>query len=1284
MSVLLFGPSGIGKTEIVKQFRKSLKSEDQVQFINVKCNQFTIHQPFSVYYQIIQSIINSIDMELMGESTNSIIDYLNTRMQDNSGLICKFIPEMSKLFFHINTIDQIEPDKEADRLTYVLSKLLKTFCMKLRLILFIDDIQCIDKVSNDILLNSRNMNCPLMLISTLRTDGEFSGKMLFGNQIARTADKIIELRPLHETDIEWYLWYQFGEIINKYSLCRLILHKCNGNPFVILELIKYLIESSLLCRNGNKWEFRDSDVSNLPNRFDSVSLIMHRFSRFDKEQMLFLQICAIIGKADKDLINELGYFDNKLVSIIREMEYVGIIRLTGNGECIFLHDKIHAAVLKTITESDRVRLYEKLANVYETKVEQNPDYLFKTANAYFNTGNMKKALLYSYQAGVYAKEKLAFDHSVRFFRNALLLANQIKKNGELEQNLSIHKISLLLGDSLLLTGKHEQARHVFNDLLENDDGEDKELTIELLSKLGIIFYKMGEFKQSIVCIKRALACLDIKVPEKRISIYFNLAIQVVRQALHTIGIKRKKRKPTDREIALLRLTHKLSMSLYFTDAIDSFYYHLKALNLSDKLEYRYDSLEVCFAHGIAAHQMFMKKRALKYVMNAISQAQKLNRTDLLAIGYSYLGIVNYFNARWNDAEEDFNKSMELLESIGDMSSKSLCTEHLWRIQLKKGALADAKKTIQYTIVNSRKTEDKHYFKSSTSAKVVINTIQSKGSSPQDTELMKKSLKDNDVFLTYTLSAISTIEKSILEGNYDQAEEILDNLIPLIYKKGLNYEYTAQAYSLMCEAIYRKYSQGGFSSKKGLRRKYRKSLKQLAFSCICYPAYRGTFFRAVAWYLILSKKEKFVSWFYNKAIDSFHRFDINYGKGRTIRDYGNFLVETNSPGFARNKFDEACRIFHSMGAEFETDQLVDKVSADVRREILANNDSSLSAPVENSNHVRFDTLLTVSSSISGINEVPVLLNQILTAMIKVTGAQYGGIFLSDYHNVSRKVLLRDYLGNDLKSQDVFVSAKIIEKTRQYKQVICVKEGMDEEFSDDGLEKNRSVLCAPLYQDDNYMGCVYMGNDKMSGLFSESAVKSAQILAAQASILMGNAFLMEKYKQLNRDLDIKVKQQTQDILEKNHQLEITNLKLVESERMRGILSGTLVHDIKNYAAGIEGNVQYLGRKLEYDQKIKRIVDMVGDTCSDIVSLASNLLDVAKMDDGKLVIRAENILYDYIESMILKFTGNSLFEEKNISFKINAPDEPFIIRADMYLLERVLQNMVSNAAKYIPKNG
>jgi signal transduction histidine kinase len=130
--------------------------------------------------------------------------------------------------------------------------------------------------------------------------------------------------------------------------------------------------------------------------------------------------------------------------------------------------------------------------------------------------------------------------------------------------------------------------------------------------------------------------------------------------------------------------------------------------------------------------------------------------------------------------------------------------------------------------------------------------------------------------------------------------------------------------------------------------------------------------------------------------------------------------------------------------------------------------------------------------------------------------------------------------------------------------------------------------------------------------------------------------------------------------------------------------LVHDIKNYAAGIEGNLQYLSRRLEHDVKIKRVMDVVSETCSDIVSLASNLLDIGKMDDGKFFIAPDELDFDFIASLAEKYMTSTLFEEKEIHPLIVRPENKCTIYADVYLLERVLQNLYSNAAKYVSRAG
>jgi len=189
--------------------------------------------------------------------------------------------------------------------------------------------------------------------------------------------------------------------------------------------------------------------------------------------------------------------------------------------------------------------------------------------------------------------------------------------------------------------------------------------------------------------------------------------------------------------------------------------------------------------------------------------------------------------------------------------------------------------------------------------------------------------------------------------------------------------------------------------------------------------------------------------------------------------------------------------------------------------------------------------------------------------------------------------------------------------------------------------------------------------IASLFSESAKKSAHILSTQAESLLQNAFLMEEFKRLNRNLEKKVRDQTNDIQDKNKQLEEYNVKVVESERMKGLLTGTLVHDIKNFIAGIEGNTTLLGRFYENDPKITKTARIVSDCCSGIVSLASNLLDIGKMEEGKLVLKKENLGISHMFSIGEQLKQNAMFEEKNIAVSIvDKTDGAFSVYADIIL--------------------
>ena len=93
---------------------------------------------------------------------------------------------------------------------------------------------------------------------------------------------------------------------------------------------------------------------------------------------------------------------------------------------------------------------------------------------------------------------------------------------------------------------------------------------------------------------------------------------------------------------------------------------------------------------------------------------------------------------------------------------------------------------------------------------------------------------------------------------------------------------------------------------------------------------------------------------------------------------------------------------------------------------------------------------------------------------------------------------------------------------------------------------------------------------------------------------------------------------------------------------------------------------------------------ESCTDIVNLASNLLDISKMEEGRLALQQRRLYFEELAAIAQKYGRNVLFDEKKISTAIIPPGGDFAIMADPYLVERVIQNLFSNAAKYTNAGG
>jgi len=159
------------------------------------------------------------------------------------------------------------------------------------------------------------------------------------------------------------------------------------------------------------------------------------------------------------------------------------------------------------------------------------------------------------------------------------------------------------------------------------------------------------------------------------------------------------------------------------------------------------------------------------------------------------------------------------------------------------------------------------------------------------------------------------------------------------------------------------------------------------------------------------------------------------------------------------------------------------------------------------------------------DLPELLEALMDAVVAITNADKGFLILLEGHELRVKVarnLKRENLADALQQ----LSDSIVEKVVKTKKAVIVSDALhDQEFSNAMSVmslKLSSVMCVPLLERGNLLGVLYVGNDSVAQLFDESHLEVLTIFAAQASLIIRNALLVNELKLDNKLLSEQIEQ------------------------------------------------------------------------------------------------------------------------------------------------------------------
>ncbi|MCB9558335.1 MAG: sigma 54-interacting transcriptional regulator [Deltaproteobacteria bacterium] len=162
---------------------------------------------------------------------------------------------------------------------------------------------------------------------------------------------------------------------------------------------------------------------------------------------------------------------------------------------------------------------------------------------------------------------------------------------------------------------------------------------------------------------------------------------------------------------------------------------------------------------------------------------------------------------------------------------------------------------------------------------------------------------------------------------------------------------------------------------------------------------------------------------------------------------------------------------------------------------------------------YERLTAFSNRLLGTYELPELLEELMDAVIAVTGASKGFLVLFE-ENEPRVRVARNLKSENIDDAIEHLSDSIVAKVVRTKRPLFVSDALnDEEFSSSKsiLRLNvSSVMCTPLMDKDSLMGLIYVGSDTIAQLFDDRTLKILTVFTAQASLIVKNALLINELR------------------------------------------------------------------------------------------------------------------------------------------------------------------------------
>ncbi len=337
------------------------------------------------------------------------------------------------------------------------------------------------------------------------------------------------------------------------------------------------------------------------------------------------------------------------------------------------------------------------------------------------------------------------------------------------------------------------------------------------------------------------------------------------------------------------------------------------------------------------------------------------------------------------------------------------------------------------------------------------------------------------------------------------------------------------------------------------------------------------------------------------------------------------------------------------------------------------------------------VVKASQAISG----EILLDKLLAALMKIlienAGAQLGYLILYSTSNPGNNSELLIEAAGAIDSDKIAVlqsipidnnlAVSIVDYVNRTGETVVLSNATtNKNFNTDPYIKQhqcKSILCAPLLNQGQLIGIIYLENNLITGAFTSDRLELLKVLSASAAISIENARLYTNLAESNRTLETKVEERTSELVLAKQKAEVAN-------EAKSSFLANMSHELRSPLNAILGFSQIMLRSQSLPKEHQENVIIITRSGDHLLTLINQVLDLSKIEAGRSELNYRNFeLYHFMDDIEDMFHIKA--DDKKLQLVVEySPDVPRYVRTDEVKLRQVLINLLNNALKFTQAGG